>query len=180
MIQAHKSAMEAAKKLAEDARNAKGSLKQVFANRPDLPVVIPEPFSWLTFGQVPLGSDPTAARLNDVSGVDMAGEEFMATVFRLKPGEIGVAMNAPKTIACVIRLIGLQPSEDVLWSQFKVDDFSKYEAAVVEAQRQTYTAWLNELKTSANLKWTPIRTTDQQQEGRQGSPSESRNESDEG
>ena len=39
MIQARKPALEEAKKLADDARKSKGSLKQVFANRPDLPVV---------------------------------------------------------------------------------------------------------------------------------------------
>ena len=39
----------------------------------------------------------------------MAGDEFMSTVFHLKPDQIGVAMNAPETVAYVIRLTDVQP-----------------------------------------------------------------------
>ena len=42
---------------------------------------VPPAFSWLTFGQVPLGSAPSAVRLSEVAGVASAGTEFMRTVF---------------------------------------------------------------------------------------------------
>jgi hypothetical protein len=178
MIQARKAAIEEAKNLADEARKSKGSLKQAFANRPDLPVVAPEPFSWLTFGQVAMGSAPGAVRLSNVAGVDMPGNEFMETVFSLQPGQIGTAMNAPQTADYIIRLTALKPSQDALWAQFKVDDFSNYAPAAGDAQRQIYTAWLNEIKTSANLKWTAEYAANPQAEARPASPVDRGNESD--
>jgi hypothetical protein len=181
LIQARKPAAEEAKNLAEDARKSKGSLKQAFANRPDLPVLVPAPFSWLTFGQVPTGSSQQV-QMSRVSGVEMAGTEFMEKVFSLKPGEVDVAFNAPKSIAYVIRLTGMNPAQDALWMQFKVDDFSTYRSATYSSQRQIYAAWLNEIKTSADLVWTKeYAASQQQQTGRQSSPASSPtpNESDE-
>jgi hypothetical protein len=153
MIQARPLAMKAAESLAADARKAKEPLRRAFAGRPDLHVVLPPPFSWITFGNVPLGSAPNAARISAVTDVDFAGDEFMRTVFRLEPGQTGVALNAPKTVAYVIRLTGLSPSQKVLWSEFEVDDFSKYAPAAAEDQRQIARAWLNEIKASANMEW---------------------------
>ena len=129
LIRARPLGLKAAESLAAEARKAKKSLKQAFAGRPDLQVVMPPPFSWITFGNVPLGSAPNAARISEVSGVDYAGEEFMQTVFHLEPGQIGVALNAPQNVAYVIQLTDLSPSHDVLWKQFEVDDFSKYAPA---------------------------------------------------
>ena len=146
-------AMKAADALAADARKANKPLKQVLADRPDQRVIMPPAFSWMTFGNVPLGSAPNAARLSSVAGVGMAGDDFMRAVFHLEPGQVGVALNAPQTVAYVIRLDQLTPSHDVLWEQFKVDDFSKYAAAAIGEERQIYQAWLNELKTSAGLQW---------------------------
>lgn len=163
MIQARKFAMEKANELAADAAKKSGqSLKEAFANDPSLQIVTPSPFSWITFGSVALGSAPNAARISDVSGVDMAGEDFMRTVFHLKPGEAGAAFNAPQTVAYVVRLGELTPSWDVLWKQFEVDDFSKYAPASQTDRQAVMRAWLEEIKTSARLKWN--RKADQMQE----------------
>ena len=117
-------------------------------------------------------------RMSSVSGVDMAGTEFMETVFSLAPGEIGVAFNAPQTVAYVIRLTAMKPSQDALWTQFKVDDFSTYRSAADSAQQQIYGAWINEIKTSANLKWTPEYATAQQSTARQSAPVDRQDDSD--
>ena len=83
----------------------------------------------------------------------MAGEDFMRAVFGLERGQIGVAFNAPKSVAYVIRMTELSPSREVLWKQFEVDDFSKY-APVAQADRQRIEhAWLEEIKTSSGMKW---------------------------
>ena len=58
--------------------------------------------------------------------VELAGNDFMRTVYGLKVGEIGVAMNQPKTIAYVVQLVETTPSDSVLWQMFKADDYSKY------------------------------------------------------
>jgi hypothetical protein len=153
MLNGRPLATKAADVLADEARKANKPLKQVFADRPDLHVAMPPAFSWITFGNVALGSSPGATRLSTPAGIDLPGDAFMRTVFRLEPGQVGVAMNAPQTVAYVIRLDQLTPSHDVLWKQFEVDDFSKYASAAIGEQRQILQAWLNELKTSANLQW---------------------------
>ena len=153
MIEARTPALAEANKLAEQARKEKKFLKHTFVDQPDLRVVQPDPFSWLTFGNVPLGSAPGAVRLSSVSGVDRPGEAFMQTVFGLAKGEVGVAMNAPQTVAYVIRMTELTPSETSLWSQFKASDYSTYAPAAQQDQRQMYLAWLKEIKTNAKVDW---------------------------
>jgi hypothetical protein len=153
MIQARPLALKAAESLAADAEKAKKTLKQTFADRPDIKVVVPPEFSWITFGNVPLGSAPNAARLSNVLGVDMAGEEFMRAVFRLTKDQTGAALNAPQTVAYVIRLTGLSPSRDVLWKQFEVDDFSKYAPVAQNDRARIVRAWLDEIRSSAGFEW---------------------------
>ncbi len=153
LIHARSLALKEADSLATEARKTKKPLKQAFADRPDLHVILPPAFSWITFGNVPLGSAPEAARLSDVMGVYLAGEEFMHTVFHLERGQIGVAMNAPKTVAYVVQLNELSPSREVLWKQFEVDDFSKYASAANTDKRQMYQAWLDEIKSSVGMEW---------------------------
>jgi len=152
LIQARERAMKQAESLAAEARKADKFLKQVFADRPELDVVQPMPFSWMTFGNVPLGS-ASNARLSTVSGIEFAGNEFMQEVFKLEPGQVGVAMNAPKSIAYVLRVTEFNPSYKVRWKQFEVDDFSKYASAGQGDRQQIAQDWLKALQTSAGLKW---------------------------
>lgn len=163
-IQARTPAMEAADKLAGEARKAKKTLK-AFAEEKNLHAVLPSPFSWMTFGNVPRGSAPNAVRLSQVDGIDVAGEDFMRTVFRLQPGEIGVAFNGPKTIAYVVQLTKFTPSEEVLWKEFEVDDFSKYAPAAMQDQQKLMRDWLKEIETSAGLKWERKADRDQEAGG---------------
>jgi len=153
MIRARSLAMTEADKLAGEARKSDKFLKQTFADRPDLHVIFPEPFSWMTFGNVPLGSAPSAARLSAVPGIDMPGQEFMRAVFDLQPRQVGTALNAPKTAAYVVRVTELSPSENVLWALFEVDNFSTYAPVAQEDQRQIYIAWLDEIKAAVGFKW---------------------------
>ena len=146
--------MKEAQSLAEEAAKAKKTLKQAVADRPDLSVVAPPPFSWITFGYVPTGSAPNAARLGTVEGVNMAGEDFMKTVFSLEPGQDGAAMNAPETVAYAIQLGELTPSHEVLWRRFEKEDFNKYAPAASADRRKIARAWLQEIKNQAKLEWT--------------------------
>ena len=79
----------------------------------------------------------------------------------MQPGQIGVALNAPQTVAYVVRLIELSPSNEVLWPQFEVDDFRTYAAIGREDQQQIVRAWMQEIKTSAGFEWVPGRKADQ-------------------
>jgi len=153
MVQARKDATNEAQRLAEKARKADRSLKETFANLPDIQVTLTAPFSWMTEGNVPRGSSRTLPRLSEPDGVEIPGPDFMRTVFRLKEGGIGVAMNHPKTIAYVIRIAEVKPSEKVLWPQFEVDDYGKYAAVGFGEQREMIRAWQKELKSAAGLTW---------------------------
>jgi hypothetical protein len=153
MVEARPLAMKQAETLAAEARKSKESLKKTFTAWPDVRVVAPPPFSWITFGNVPLGSAPSAARINTVADIDLAGEDFMRAVFQLSPDQTATAMNAPKTMAYVIRLDKLNPSQEVLLSQFEAEDFSKYAPAGQSDQQQLAVAWLDGIKTAAGFKW---------------------------
>ncbi len=153
MIQARELALKQAESLAAEVTKSKKTLKEAFAGRPDLPVVLPSAFSWMTFGSVPLGSAPEAARISDVAGVEFAGQDFMRTVFRLQPDQIGAALNGPKTVAYVIRVIEFTPSREVLTKEFQIDDFSKYAPVARSQQQELVRAWMDEIERSAGLKW---------------------------
>lgn len=152
LIKAREPALAEAKSLAAEA-GKKDSLKQALADRSDLTVVTPPPFSWITFGNVPLGSAPNAARISNVEGLDMPGEAFMKTVFGLDPGQAGEAMNAPETVAYVVRVTTFSPPFDELWRRFEVDDFNTYAPAAAEDRQKASRALLQEIKTSAGLQW---------------------------
>jgi hypothetical protein len=134
LIQAREIARSEAEKLAAQARQAGKSLAEVFADQADLKVELSDPFSWLTTSLPLVFWYQEPPRISQVKGVDRPGEEFMRTVFRLKPGEIGVAMNHPQRVVCIIRLVESQPSDDILWQQFITDPGRLY---LVAAQYDT-------------------------------------------
>jgi len=62
-----------------------------------------------------------------------------------------------------VRLQEMAPSRTVIWKEFESDDFSNYASVAIEDQRQILRAWIEDLKTSAGLKWE--RKADQTVEG---------------
>jgi hypothetical protein len=153
MQQAQGLALKAAKSLAAEAGKSGKTLKKAFADQPDVHVILPPSFSWLTFGSVALGSAPNAARISNVAGVDMPGNDFMREVFHLEPGQVGTVFNATKTIVYVIRPTEFTPSYDVLWKQFEVDDFSKYASVGEGEQRQLMQGWLADIQKESGFEW---------------------------
>ena len=65
-------------------------------------------------------------KLSEVEGVDMPGEAFMRTVFGLKKGEIGVAMNQPQTVAYVVKVIEFAPPPRLLMDLFETTSPERY------------------------------------------------------
>lgn len=154
MVQARELAVKAAEKLAEEARKAGLPLDLAFIDRPDIAVTSTRPFSWMTYGSVPLETAPTPPRLSEVEGVEMPGPDFMRAVFRLKKGQIGVTTNHPKTIAYVVRVIETNPPEDALWTLFtEIDQYGTYMAVAGGDQVRMIRAWQEELRKTAGLEW---------------------------
>jgi len=153
LIQARDLAAKEADRLAADARNAKKPLAEVFAGHKELPLVSPPPFTWLTFGNVPVWFRMRPPQLSEVSGIPNPGAEFMRAVFGLKAGEIGVATDQPKTTVYVVRLAEYTPGDSVLWDLFVTDDFRSYAMAAAEDRGDANRRWREGLKTEAGLHW---------------------------
>ncbi len=154
MVQARSLAKAEATKLAEEARKANKPLKDVFAGRQGITVMESGPFSWLTYGSLPqMAWNRRPPMLSTVEGVDAPGPDFMRTVFRLAPGEVGVATNEPETVSYVVRAVKFTPSPDVLWTMFLEEHVGRYMAAAAQDAQETMASWLNHLRQSSGLEW---------------------------
>ena len=155
-VEARTQMLQRAKDLQAKAQQEAGKpLKEALAGQSGVEIARSEPFTWLTYGNIPANmAYMQPPRLSDVKGVEQPGNEFMRTVSELDPGQIGVAMNQPKTAAYVVRVVNFEPSSDKLWDEFKDQDFTTY-AAVASGDRQAMLlAWIEQLRTDAGLTWT--------------------------
>jgi hypothetical protein len=160
MIQARSLAMDAAKKLQTEARKAAKPLKQVWRN---VQVLRPAQFSWMTLGNLALAAQQNP-KLTTLKELPMVGDDFMQTVFRLEPAQVGVAFNAPQTVVYVVRPSEFTPLYEVRWSFFVHDDFSKYDSIGAQDQFEILRAWIEEIKKGAGFEWGPGHNVDQAQE----------------
>ena len=153
-IQARDLAAKEAERLAAAARQSSKSLKDLAASQKDLTVVSPEPFTWMTFGAFPsawvYGQPPM---LSNVKGVEAGGVEFMRDVFRLRPGETGLAWNQPKTAVYVVRLVQYTPPDSDLWTRFLNTPAEAYLGVARYDWSAMFQTWKDDLETQAGLKW---------------------------
>lgn len=154
--QARSKALAKAESFAEEARKAQQTLGRLFGARPGFQVTKTEPFSWLSFGAIParFAMEQTRMQISDVQSVDQPGDQFMSTVFKLSPGDIGVSPNQPEMVYYVIRAVDFTPSLDELWNSFREGpDMQSISRVASRDQQETMRAWMIELKTSVNLEW---------------------------
>ena len=149
-IEARKLALAEAEKLAKQAGDAGKPLAEVFADMSKWHVLTPPTFSWMS-----INSASMSCYLTAVEGVEIAGPEFMKTVFGLEPGKVGSAMNAPQTIVYVVQVKEFSPSYDELWSQFQKTDFRMYGSILQQEFASKSRAWLVDLQNQADFQWTP-------------------------
>ena len=64
-----------------------------------------------------------------------------------------MTMNEPKTIAYVVRVSEIEPTENTLWDGFEVDSWRTYVDVAGSDMRQMVQAWREDLEKSAGLKW---------------------------
>ncbi len=153
LIEARSLARQRADALAQKARESGLSLAATFADHPETRVLNPKPFSWLSTSGASATEMVPTYYLSGVEGVEAPGEDFMRAVFTLSEGEIGVAFNAPKTVAYVVRVMEFAPSEVVLWEGFQVDRFASYMAAARRDQQDIVRAWRESFRSDAGLEW---------------------------
>lgn len=152
MIEARKPAAERAKALVETAGKEKVSLAEL-ATRDVLPIIKPEPFSWLTYGTTPNINNRMPPRLSSVQDVEDVGNEFMQAVFGQQPEGLTTAFNNPQTIAYAIQVTELEPGQEVLRRTFLADDFSRYAQVTEPHRRDQIMAWNRSIEQEAGLKW---------------------------
>ena len=145
-------AEEEAKRLAETAKQSGQKLKEVFANKKDLKVADTNQFTWMTRGFVPgMGGVP---QLSAVDSVENPGQDFMKAIFKLKVGQVGTAMNQPKSIVYVVRIDSELPSEEVLREQFlqSGNSFDLRQIAVTD-RMELREFWFQSIRKDMNVKW---------------------------
>ncbi|HVX13593.1 MAG TPA: hypothetical protein VHC22_20585 [Pirellulales bacterium] len=155
LIKARDLATEKAKELAAEANESHEPLKKLFEGRQGLVVSRTQPFSWLTRGSA--NADNRAPpRLSEVDGVQSPGPEFMRAVFSLGVGAAGEAMNAPQTIAYVVRLDSLDPTDERLRTTFLADPFPLYNEVARDDIAEFHRAWLKGIENEAKLTWKEV------------------------
>ena len=144
--------MKRAAELAEEANKAQKPLKELFASREGLTVVQTSPFSWLTRGSANV-DNRAPLKISEVEGIESPGTEFMRQVFNLSVGTAGEALNAPQTVAYVVRLVSLDPSRERLRPAFLSDPFALYNEVAMEDMAEVQRAWMRGLESEARLTW---------------------------
>jgi hypothetical protein len=147
--EARKLVVAEADKLAAQAREAKKSLREVFADRADLPVTTPSPFTW----KYQTRSERRPFEVSTVVGVPDAGEEFMKATYNLGVGEVGVAFDATKSTAYLIRLENTTPDPNILHTLFLMTPYASYGSAGFDASQQRQNNWMQELNAQAEVQW---------------------------
>jgi hypothetical protein len=150
--EAMKVARADADQLVAKTKAAGKSLKEALAGLPDITVKETNEFSWLSTGFTPAGMGMPG--LSFVENVDDVGPEFMQSVFALKVGETGVAINEPQNKVYVVRIMSETPTEDELKKQFLESgrSFEIQQVAFMESQR-FFRDWYQGLESQLGVKW---------------------------
>ena len=141
-----------AERLAKEAASDK-PLGEALSAHDGLEIIQPAPFSWMSTGTTPFGGagSPT---LGQVEGVEAAGNDFMKSVFSLKQGEVGVAVDQPQTHVYVVRIAAETPSEDMLKEQFLSSGVTPEmsQIAFVEIE-DVWQDWYKDLEKEMRVEW---------------------------
>ena len=120
LVQARQLALDAAdalKAAADKKENTGKTLKTLAAGKKQIEILLPPKFSWMSRSMT-----DERLQISEVGDLTKPGAEFMKKVFNMRPGQVEVTTNVPKSEVYVIRLIGFTPFGE-LW-----DDFTSPEA----------------------------------------------------
>ena len=148
-VEARKLAQDAAEKLKAEASAAPGKpLKDFVVGRKEIEILKPKEFTWLT--SMYQGTAPTISEVGDLTHL---GADFMRKVFSLKPGQMAVATNRPRSEIYVVRMIGLTPFAD-LWDKFTSGDSALDYDSIMEYEMGTEVsrAWKEAIYAEAGVK----------------------------
>ena len=113
-------------------------------------VVVTPPFSWMTTPHFGFGMP----ELSPVPGIELAGQEFMQSVFALQPGQAGLAPNQPRTKVYVVRVLGQEPDEETLRQRFLESGYNNFVLMLAQLEaRQAAVNWYRGLEQQYQVKW---------------------------
>ena len=116
-VRARELARKKAQEYVELAKQRNQSLHDLQTNDVSVPQAIKiNSFSWMMFDNSSRGGSVVLSRIN---GLDRVGTDFMNTVFNLKTGEFGAALNEPQNTAYAIQALAIDAPSD------KQDDYLK-------------------------------------------------------
>jgi hypothetical protein len=106
----------------------------------------------MTRGATPTGFG--APTLSQVPGVEGAGHEFMESVFRLQPGQTGIAVNEPQDTVFVVRLLQQTPDEEKRREDFLRAGvtFDTFHMAFSDRE-QLVQDWYQDIERQYNVQW---------------------------
>jgi hypothetical protein len=137
------------------ARQAAGDkpLAESLSEHDGLEIIRPQPFSWMSTGSTPFGG-AGAPTLSQVDGVEAAGNDFMSSVFSLKQGEVGVAVDESHAMVYVVRIIAETPSEEILREQFLASGVTPEMSRIAYVEiEDVWQDWYKDLEQEMSLKW---------------------------
>ena len=114
-------------------------------------------FSWMSTGFNPASFGAPA--LSHVDGVEKIGTAFMQDVFKLKPGDVGVANNEPKTFIYLVRVasestVESQAKETLLRQRFLQSGISSEIGYIAEVESfELRRKWQEDLEAEMGVEW---------------------------
>ena len=150
IVEGRSVARKAAEEIAARAEG-KESLEAAIAGDEALEALKAGPFFWMN----PQAAMSGMAQVSQPAGIVMPGDEFMATVFGLEPGKVGIAFNEPKTVCYCVRLVDLEPPVEKLQERFIASrgDPRVTSVAAQETFSRSFGAWIEGLESRYGLEW---------------------------
>ncbi|QEH36153.1 hypothetical protein OJF2_47130 [Aquisphaera giovannonii] len=148
-------AEKAAEEIARKLGAAGGAIKD--SKVEDYRVVTVPPITRSTSGLMPNSYfDPRPVE-SDIPGVPLVGPAFRNAYFSLRPGQVSVAPNEPKTVYYAMGLDRQEPAKFASLYAPNSDLFRYRQTAYMEAARSQDERWMNSLREKAGLKpdWVP-------------------------
>jgi hypothetical protein len=141
-----------AEKLAKQAASDK-PLGESLSDLDGLQVIQPAPFSWMSMGSTPFGGAGSPV-LSQVDGVEAAGMDFMKSVFSLKQGEVGVAVDQPHDMVYVVRILAETPSDEMRKEQFLASGLTPEVSQIAYVEIEgVWQDWYRDLEREMKVKW---------------------------
>ena len=92
--------------------------------------------------------------LSEIEGIETAGQDLMKAVFSLKVGEVGTALNMPKSKVYVVRVTSDSPPQDLLKQLFlTIGDSPEIQYIAYVESITLLRAWYTNLATEMGVTW---------------------------